>query len=134
MNSIDDNKLPRSPQESQSHFIVPDNYFEQLEARIMDSIDKESATTTPERTSQRSLWMRFRPYLSLAAAFLMTIGIFRLFNITKETILERRQKEKVEALAQKQIEISDDEYYDYFADEYSDALENNWLVTTTLSE
>lgn len=131
-------KLLRSAAESKKHYTTPDNYFEEISQRVMATIEKEdalSSVSAGEPISSTTLWVRLRPYLGLAAAFLLTIGIFRLFNYTRESIMEQRTQQNEEMMAKELSSepISEQDYYEFLTSEYAEDFENNWLETSLYS-
>ena len=67
---MDKQPLLPTPEESKQHYRVPEDYFDQLEERIM-------AEAEPARPS---LWVRVRPIVYLAAVFVSMNLVFRAFR------------------------------------------------------
>ncbi len=87
-------------------FSVPDNYFDGLDARIMNALPQR-AGSMPEQSV--TTWMKLRPYLYMAAAF---AGLY--FGIG----LFAGQKDKSGVPdSTTDITVYSDEYIDSFLDE-----------------
>ncbi|MBB6276159.1 hypothetical protein [Porphyromonas circumdentaria] len=137
--SLED-KLSQTSEKSKAHFTVPDNYFVELEQRIMESIAEDESEEVQQSValspSPISLWMRLRPYIGLAAAFFLTIGIFRLFNYARLSIMEERAQKKENIMAKdlSTEQITEQDYYDFLTSEYAEDIENNWLESSIYSD
>ncbi len=126
----DREKLHRSAEDSRKHFTIPEGYFESLEERIMAHIDAEPLPQefVEEPKRNRIIWQHLRPYLYLAASFVLTIGAFRGFQYVRSTYLATPE---VEMKAQS-TDLEDLQYYQMLAGEYTDDsdFETMWLVNT----
>ena len=90
-----------------NHFTVPEGYFEQFNARLMEHLPEREARII---SMQPSRWVRWRPAMLAAACFsgvIFSIGIYRYAS---------SQEQKTELMAQ-----SDSQYY-YDIDETADYL------------
>jgi hypothetical protein len=112
-----DEREPRRP------FTVPEGYFENLTQNIMDALPQQESiysttiTVTP--------WMRIRPYLYAAAAF---VGIF--FCIKAAVGISTRNNAS-EMAQTEETTIYSDEYIDSFLET---AMMNDYTLYYTLVE
>lgn len=91
---------------SQSHYSVPEGYFDMLEDKIMLAIDQEIEHELP--TPPVSLWTKLKPSLYLVATFVSVYFSFKLLvpSDTRGTIPAPNN------IAQ--LEASDDDYNVYY--------------------
>lgn len=100
-------QLPKAEQ-SQAHYSVPEDYFEDLERNIMARIDAvqgdaEAAPPTPPV----GLWTKVKPSLYLAATFVSIYLGFKL--IAPETSSPEQPRPVASA-----YDVSDEEYIQYY--------------------
>ena len=69
--------------EIKSGFKVPDNYFEQFEAKMMDQISTESQPKIVSLFYRKQVWIS-----AIAAVFLIAIAIPVYFNMANERSLD----------------------------------------------
>lgn len=69
--------------EIKSGFKVPENYFEQFEAKMMEQISVEKETKVISLFHRKQIWIS-----SIAALFLLVIAIPVYFNMAKENNLD----------------------------------------------
>lgn len=69
--------------EIKSGFKVPDNYFEQFEAKIMEQISNESQPKIVSLFYRKQVWI-----IAIAAVFLIAIAIPVYFNMANERSLD----------------------------------------------
>jgi hypothetical protein len=109
--------------EARRPFTVPEGYFENLTQNIMDALPQQESiysttiTVTP--------WMRIRPYLYAAAAF---VGIF--FCIKAAVGISTRNNAS-EMAQTEETTIYSDEYIDSFLET---AMMNDYTLYYTLVE
>ncbi|MBQ0120182.1 MAG: hypothetical protein KBT13_03535 [Bacteroidales bacterium] len=73
-------------------FKVPENYFEEFNKRMLDSLPEKEITEVEKPQEQKatvvdkpSMWVRVRPYLYMAAAFAGIFGMVKVFNMYNGT-------------------------------------------------
>ena len=76
---MDKQPLLPTPEESKQHYRVPEDYFAQLEERIMARIP-ETPVEAEAEPARPSLWVRVRPIVYLAAVFVSMNLVFRAFR------------------------------------------------------
>ena len=76
---MDKQPLLPTPEESKQHYRVPEDYFDQLEERIMARIP-ETPVEAEAEPARPSLWVRVRPIVYLAAVFVSMNLVFRAFR------------------------------------------------------
>ena len=69
--------------EIKSGFKVPENYFEQFEAKMMEQISTKKETKVISLFQRRQIWIS-----AVAAVVLLAIGIPVYFNMAKENNLD----------------------------------------------
>ena len=127
----DGDELKYSAEESRSHYTTPDGFFESLEDRIMARIDEEPAPLEEQSThplGKRLIWQRLRPYIYLAASFVLTIGMFRGFRYIRSQQLSSSAVEQAAKLEKEKAT----QYYELLAGEYTEESgeENLWILDT----
>lgn len=103
--------------EIKSGFKVPDNYFEQFEAKMMAQIPVEKETKVVSLFYKKQVWIS-----AIAAVFLIAIAIPVYFNMAKESSLDASTIENY--LAQQQ-NVGITELSKHLTDEDITALEKN---------
>ena len=103
--------------EIKSGFKVPDNYFEQFEAKMMAQIPVEKETKVVSLFYRKQVWIS-----AIAAVFLLAIAIPVYFNMAKENNLDASTIENY--LAQQQ-NVGITELSKHLTDEDITALEKN---------
>ena len=103
--------------EIKSGFKVPDNYFEQFEAKMMAQIPVEKETKVVFLFYKKQVWIS-----AIAAVFLIAIAIPVYFNMAKESSLDASTIENY--LAQQQ-NVGITELSKHLTDEDITALEKN---------
>lgn len=96
MENFDDKYKTKNP------FSVPDEYFNGLEDRIMQRLEKQ-----PQRSKTRFMQM-VTPYLGLAAIFLIALFVLQVFL---PSVIDKDQKivQQNSQIARVQVEETDDE-------------------------
>ena len=103
--------------EIKSGFKVPENYFEQFEAKMMAQIQPEKETKVVSIFYRKQVWIS-----AIAAVFLIAIAIPVYFNMAKESSLDASTIENY--LAQQQ-NVGITELSKHLTDEDITALEKN---------
>ena len=103
--------------EIKSGFKVPDNYFEQFEAKMMAQIPVEKETKVVSLFYRKQVWIS-----AIAAVFLLAIAIPVYFNMASESNLDASTIENY--LAQQQ-NVGITELSKHLTDEDITALEKN---------
>ena len=103
--------------EIKSGFKVPENYFEQFEAKMMAQIPVEKETKVVSLFYKKQVWIS-----AIAAVFLIAIAIPVYFNMAKESSLDASTIENY--LAQQQ-NVGITELSKHLTDEDIIALEKN---------
>lgn len=96
MENFDDKYKKKNP------FTVPDEYFNGLEDRIMQRLEKQ-----PQRSKTRFMQM-VTPYLGLAAIFLIALFVLQVFL---PSVIDKDQKivQQNSQIARTQVEETDEE-------------------------
>ena len=103
--------------EIKSGFKVPDNYFEQFEAKMMAQIPVEKETKVVSLFYRKQVWIS-----AIAAVFLLAIAIPVYFNMAKESSLDAST---IESYLSQQQGIGITELSKHLTDEDITAIENN---------
>ena len=103
--------------EIKSGFKVPENYFEQFEAKIMEQISNEKETKVVSLFYKKQVWIS-----AIAAVFLLAIAIPVYFNMASESSLDATTIENY--LAQQQ-NVGITELSKHLTDDDIIALEKN---------
>ena len=94
-------ELPQA-EDSRQHYSVPEDYFSQLEERILASIPEEE----PEAEEPKpSLWIRLRPIVYLAA-------VFASLNLLIRALAPEQPTSSTLASA----ELNDEDYRSYYSE------------------
>ncbi|RAK21783.1 hypothetical protein B0I03_105219 [Flavobacterium aquaticum] len=103
--------------EIKSGFKVPENYFEQFEAKMMAQIPIEKETKVVSLFYRKQVWIS-----AIAAVFLIAIAIPVYFNMAKESSLDAST---IESYLSQQQGIGITELSKHLTDEDITAIENN---------
>lgn len=112
--------------EMKSGFKVPENYFEQFEAKMMEQISKEKETKVVSLFYRKQVWIS-----SIAAILLLAIAIPVYFNMTKENSLDAGT---IEIYLSQQQGIGITELSKHLTDEDIAELENNLSINESNSD
>ena len=112
--------------EMKSGFKVPENYFEQFEAKMMDQISKEKETKVVSLFYRKQVWIS-----SIAAVLLLAIAIPVYFNMAKENNLDAGT---IEVYLSQQQGIGITELSKHLTDEDIAELENNLSINEANSD
>lgn len=107
-------------------FTVPEDYFEQFEAKMMRQISTQK--TAVKEVKVVSLFYRKQVWMSsIAALILLAIAIPVYFNMAKENNIESHS---IENYLANQQHLSENEIIEHLSEEDINALENS-LITST---
>ena len=106
-------------------FQIPENYFEQFEAKMMEEIADRKETKVVSLYYKKQVWMS-----AIAAVFLIAIAIPVYFNMANESKLDATTIENY--LVQQRIGIT--ELSKHLNDEDLIALENNLSLNENNTE
>ena len=112
--------------EIKSGFKVPENYFEQFEAKMMEQISKEKETKVVSLFYRKQVWIS-----SIAAVLLLAIAIPVYFNMAKENNLDAGT---IEVYLSQQQGIGITELSKHLTDEDIAELENNLSLNEVNSD
>lgn len=112
--------------EMKSGFKVPENYFEQFEAKMMEQISKEKETKVVSLFYRKQVWIS-----SIAAVLLLAIAIPVYFNMAKENNLDAGT---IEVYLSQQQGIGITELSKHLTDEDIAELENNLSINEANSD
>ena len=112
--------------EIKSGFKVPENYFEQFEAKLMEQISTEKETKVISLFQRRQIWIS-----AVAAVVLLAIGIPVYFNMAKENNLDAGT---IEVYLSQQQGIGITELSKHLTDEDIAELENNLSINEANSD
>lgn len=112
--------------EMKSGFKVPENYFEQFEAKMMAQISKEKETKVVSLFYRKQVWIS-----SIAAVLLLAIAIPVYFNMAKENNLDAGT---IEVYLSQQQGIGITELSKHLTDEDIAELENNLSINEANSD
>ena len=112
--------------EIKSGFKVPDNYFEQFEAKMMDQISTESQPKIVSLFYRKQVWIS-----AIAAVFLIAIAIPVYFNMANERSLDAITIENY-LIQQQGVGIT--ELSKHLTDEDIIALRNNLSLNESHSD
>ena len=112
--------------EIKSGFKVPENYFEQFEAKMMAQIQPESETKVVSIFYRKQVWMS-----AIAAVVLLAIAIPVYFNMANNNNLDATT---IEMYLSQQQGIGITELSKHLTDEDIVALEQNLSISETNSE
>ena len=112
--------------EIKSGFKVPENYFEQFEAKMMEQISKEKETKVVSLFYRKQVWIS-----AIAAVLLLAIAIPVYFNMVKENNLDAGT---IEVYLSQQQGIGITELSKHLTDEDIAELENNLSINEANSD
>ena len=112
--------------EIKSGFKVPENYFEQFEAKMMAQIPVEKETKVVSLFYRKQVWIS-----SIAAVLLLAIAIPVYFNMAKENNLDAGT---IEIYLSQQQGIGITELSKHLTDEDIAELENNLSINEANSD
>lgn len=112
--------------EMKSGFKVPENYFEQFEAKMMEQISKEKETKVVSLFYRKQVWIS-----SIAAVLLLAIAIPVYFNMAKENNFDAGT---IEVYLSQQQGIGITELSKHLTDEDIAELENNLSINEANSD
>lgn len=112
--------------EIKSGFKVPENYFEQFEAKMMEQISTKKETKVISLFQRRQIWIS-----AVAAVVLLAIGIPVYFNMAKENNLDAAT---IEVYLSQQQGIGITELSKHLTDEDITALENSLSLNENNSD
>ena len=112
--------------EIKSGFKVPENYFEQFEAKMMEQISKEEETKVVSLFYRKQVWIS-----AIAAVLLLAIAIPIYFNMAKENNLDAGT---IEVYLSQQQGIGITELSKHLTDEDIAELENNLSINEANSD
>jgi len=112
--------------EMKSGFKVPENYFEQFEAKMMAQIPVEKETKVVSLFHRKQVWIS-----SIAAVLLLAIAIPVYFNMAKENNLDAGT---IEVYLSQQQGIGITELSKHLTDEDIAELENNLSINEANSD
>lgn len=112
--------------EIKSGFKVPENYFEQFEAKMMAQIPVEKETKVVSLFYKKQVWIS-----SIAAVLLLAIAIPVYFNMVKENNLDAGT---IEVYLSQQQGIGITELSKHLTDEDIAELENNLSINEANSD
>ena len=112
--------------EIKSGFKVPENYFEQFEAKMMAQIPVEKETKVVSLFYRKQVWIS-----SIAAVVLLAIAIPVYFNMAKENNLDAGT---IEVYLSQQQGIGITELSKHLTDEDIAELENNLSINEANSD
>jgi len=106
-------------------FKIPEHYFEQFEAKMMEKIPVQKEVKVVSLFYNKQVWIS-----SIAALLLLTIAIPVYFNMTKESSLDAITIENY--LSQQNVGTT--ELTQHLTDEDISSLENNLSLNTINSD
>jgi hypothetical protein len=107
-------------------FTVPEDYFEQFEAKMMQQISTQK--TAVKEVKVVSLFYRKQVWMSsIAALILLAIAIPVYFNMAKENNIESHS---IENYLANQPHLSENEIIEHLSEEDINALENSLSGST----
>ncbi len=112
--------------EIKSGFKVPENYFEQFEAKMMEQISKEKETKVVSLFYRKQVWIS-----AIAAVLFLAIAIPVYFNMAKENNLDAGT---IEVYLSQQQGIGITELSKHLTDEDIAELENNLSINEANSD
>jgi len=112
---MDKQPLLPTPEESKQHYRVPEDYFDQLEERIM-ARTPETPVEAEAEPARPSLWVRVRPIVYLAAVFVSMNLVFRAFRSVIHPDSTTPQQVATATTAEEQDEAYSTYYAEYGAE------------------
>ena len=109
-----------------SGFKIPENYFEQFEAKMMERVSKEKEVKVVSLFYKKQVWIS-----SIAALFLLAIAIPVYFNMAKESNLDSNT---IESYLVDQQSIGTTELIKHLTDEDISELQNALAIDNVTDE
>ncbi|EAZ94589.1 hypothetical protein FBBAL38_12425 [Flavobacteria bacterium BAL38] len=109
-----------------SGFKIPENYFEQFEAKIMERVSKEKEVKVVSLFYKKQVWIS-----SIAALFLLAIAIPVYFNMAKESNLDSNT---IESYLADQQSVGTTELIKHLTDEDISELQNALAIDNVTDE
>ena len=109
-----------------SGFKIPENYFEQFEAKMMERVSKEKEVKVVSLFYKKQVWIS-----SIAALFLLAIAIPVYFNMAKESNLDTNT---IESYLVDQQSIGTTELIKHLTDEDISELQNALAIDNVTDE
>lgn len=107
-------------------FTIPEHYFEQFEAKMMQQISTQK--TTVKEVKVVSLFYRKQVWMSsIAALILLAIAIPVYFNMAKENNMDSHS---IEIYLANEQHLSENEIIEHLSEEDINALENSLSTST----
>ncbi|WP_264369686.1 hypothetical protein [Flavobacterium lacisediminis] len=107
-------------------FKVPENYFDQFEAKMMEQISTEKETKVVSLFYRKQVWIS-----AIAAVFLLAIAIPVYFNMASESNLD---DSTIEMYLSQQQSINTNELTQHLTNEDITALENSLSLNEANSD
>ncbi|MDP5000437.1 hypothetical protein [Flavobacterium sp.] len=109
-----------------SGFKIPENYFEQFEAKMMERVSKEKEVKVVSLFYKKQVWIS-----SIAALFLLAIAIPVYFNMAKESNLDSNT---IESYLADQQSVGTTELIKHLTDEDISELQNALAIDNVTDE
>ncbi|MQP52326.1 MULTISPECIES: hypothetical protein [unclassified Flavobacterium] len=109
-----------------SGFKIPENYFEQFEAKMMERVSKEKEVKLVSLFYKKQVWIS-----SIAALFLLAIAIPVYFNMAKESNLDTNT---IESYLADQQSVGTTELIKHLTDEDISELQNALAIDNVTDE
>lgn len=109
-----------------SGFKIPENYFEQFEAKMMERVSKEKEVKVVSLFYKKQVWIS-----SIAALFLLAIAIPVYFNMAKESNLDSNT---IESYLADQQSVGTTELIKHLTDEDLSELQNALAIDNVTDE
>jgi hypothetical protein len=109
-----------------SGFKIPENYFEQFEAKMMERVSKEKEVKVVSLFYKKQVWIS-----SIAALFLLAIAIPVYFNMAKESNLDSNT---IESYLADQQSVGTTELIRHLTDEDISELQNALAIDNVTDE
>lgn len=109
-----------------SGFKIPENYFEQFEAKMMERVSKEKEVKVVSLFYKKQVWIS-----SIAALFLLAIAIPVYFNMAKESNLDSNT---IESYLADQQSVGATELIKHLTDEDISELQNALAIDNVTDE
>lgn len=109
-----------------SGFKIPENYFEQFEAKMMERVSKEKEVKVVSLFYKKQVWIS-----SIAALFLLAIAIPVYFNMAKESNLDTNT---IESYLADQQSVGTTELIKHLTDEDISELQNALAIDNVTDE
>ncbi len=126
MNKSDSHSPIQTPEESKRHYTVPEGYFDNLADRIMQAIPEETAEAK-RKSEHIPLWVKLKPIIYMAAAFLLMVGFFKVLRW--QTNVHQYQTSQTALLQPQNEKTTDSLYMEYFYDHCMDLVNEDLLLS-----